>query len=309
MKSAKAFAPATVANVASGFDLLGFALNGMGDHVTVTREANPGVRIRLSKSTKTDLPLAPEKNTAGKALLAMLDRLGAKFGFDIEIEKGIPLGSGLGGSAASAVAAVVAANALLEKPFSKKDLLEFALEGEAVASGAKHADNVAPCLFGGMTLSRPGSHSEIASIPVPKGITAVVVHPDFVLETKVARAALAKDLLLKTHIQQSARLASLVLGLSTGDWGAIEYGLQDVLIEPQRAGLIPGFPAVKRAAIEAGAIGASISGAGPSVFAWVKDGAAANRVRDAMIRAFADAGQLKARGIVSEINPKGAEVV
>jgi homoserine kinase len=306
--SATAFAPATVANVASGFDILGFAIEGLGDRVTVTRDADPGVRIRIATGGPA-VPTEPERNTAGKPLLAMLAELGAGFGFTVEIEKGIPLGSGLGGSAASAVGAVVAANALLENPFPRERLLEFALEGEAVASGAKHADNVAPCLYGGFTLSTPGTDARVKSVPFPAGIHAVVVHPEFVLETKAARAALGKELTLRTHIDQSSRLASLVLGLCTGDFDAIARGLEDVLVEPQRASLIPGFGAVKRAALDAGAIGASISGAGPSVFAWARDAGTAARIRDGMVRAFADHGKLSAKGSISALNRKGASLV
>lgn len=311
MNSATAFAPATVANVGVGFDILGFAIEGIGDRVTVTRSDTPGVRIEgmAGISDAGSIPVAPEKNTAGMPLLKMLAELKPGFGFSVKLEKNIPLGSGMGGSAASAVGAVVAANALLEKPLPLEKLLHFALEGEAVASGSKHADNVAPCLFGGLTLSRPGENPVVSRLPYPKDLYCVLVHPAMRLDTQVARAALRPDLSLKLHIEQSARLAAFIAGCCTSDFDLIQRGLDDVLIEPQRSSLIPGFAAVKAAALTSGALGSSISGAGPSVFALVRDRATAVKTRDAMIEAFKTAGSLGSTGWISPISMRGAHLV
>ncbi len=310
---ATAFAPATVANVGVGFDILGFAIDGVGDRVTVSRTESPGVRIETvgGISGADGIPAAPEKNTAGMPLLRMLEEFRPGFGFSVRIEKGIPLGSGMGGSAASAVGAAVAANALLPAPLPIEKLLRFALEGEAVASGAKHADNVAPCLFGGLTLTGPGADPEVARLPFPKGVFCALVYPDLRLDTRDARAVLKPDLTLKLHILQSARLAAFVAGCCTGDLALIRRGLDDVLIEPQRAHLIPGFAAVKHAARLDGAdeiLGGSISGAGPSVFALTVDAKSAGRSSAAMIAAFASVG-VSARGWVSPISSAGARLV
>lgn len=306
--SATAFAPATVANVGVGFDILGFAIEGIGDRVTVSRSSTPGVQIeKMTGLSDADaIPLDPEKNAAGVPLLKMLAEFNPGFGFFMKIEKNIPLGSGLGGSAASAVGAVVAANALLPKALPLAKLLNFALEGEAVASGAKHADNVAPCLFGGLTLSTPGENPVVSRLPYPKELYCVVIHPAMRLDTQVARAALKPDLPLKLHVQQSARLAAFIAGCCTSDLELIHRGLEDVLVEPQRAPLIPGFAEVKKAALISGALGASISGAGPSVFALMRDRESAMKARDAMIAAFASAGGLSAKGYLSPISMRGA---
>lgn len=311
VNTATAFAPATVANVGIGFDILGFAIEGIGDRVTVTRTSSPGVQIEKMDgiSDAGSIPLAPEKNTAGMPLLKMLAELNLEFGFSVKIEKNIPLGSGMGGSAASAVGAVVAANALLPKPFSLEKLLNFALEGEAIASGAKHADNVAPCLFGGLTLSSPGENPVVSRLPYPKDMYCVVVHPAMRLDTEVARAALKTDLSLRLHVQQSAKLAAFIAGCCNSDLELIRRGLDDLLIEPQRAPLIPGFAEVKKAALASGALGSSISGAGPSIFALMRDRASAVIARDAMIAAFGTSAGLSAKGWISTISMRGAHLV
>jgi homoserine kinase len=311
--TATAFAPATVANVGVGFDILGFAVDGIGDRVTVTRTDALGVSIEgiSGIAGAAGIPSAAENNTAGMPLLRMLDEFKPGFGFSVKIEKGIPLGSGMGGSAASAVGASVAANALLPNPLPIEKLLRFALEGEAVASGAKHADNVAPCLFGGLTLTSPGDDPEVARIPYPKGMYCALVHPEMRLDTRDARAALKTDLPLKLHVLQSARLAAFIAGCCTDDFGLIKRGLDDVLIEPQRARLIPGFASVKQAALMSGVkevLGCSISGAGPSLFALTTDAASAARAVSAMIAAFGAAG-LKAEGHISPIAATGARLV
>ncbi len=310
-QTATAFAPATVANVGSGFDILGFAIDGIGDRVTVTRTKEAGVVIAQMRGTLdvSAIPTEAHRNTAGVALLKMLEAANPGFGFSLQVEKGIPLGSGMGGSAASAVGAVVAANALLSEGFSQSDLLNFALEGESVASGAKHADNVAPCLYGGLTLTAAGDRPEVLKLPFPKELLAVVVYPALRLDTKIARAALSTEVSLKMHTAQSSRLAALIAGTCLGDLKLIRRGLEDVLIEPQRASLIPGFSQVKQAALDAGVLGASISGAGPSVFALAADRDTAERARRTMIEAFSRHGGLSARGWISPIFSKGAHLL
>jgi homoserine kinase len=283
---ATAFAPASVGNVAIGFDIMGFALDALGDRVTVTAREQPGVEITAVRGVAGELPRQARDNTAGRALLALIEALRPQCGFAVEIDKGIPLGSGLGGSAASAVAAVVAANALLPRPVDKLELLKFAMAGEAVASGSRHADNIAPSLFGGLVLTVGIDHPRIKQIPVPPGIRAVVVHPHMFLATARARAILKQNVDLADFVWQTAHLAGFICGCYTNDLDLIRASLEDVVIEPQRQALIPGFRDVRRAAMEAGALGCSISGAGPAMFAWTPDTAAA-AVLAGMQREFA----------------------
>jgi homoserine kinase len=302
---ASAFAPASVGNVGVGFDILGHSLAGLGDRATVRRIAAPGVRITGLRGVVTDLPLAAEKNTAGAALIALREGLGLDFGFALELDKGIALGSGLGGSAASCVAARVAANALLDAPLAASALYPYALTGEAVASGGRHGDNVGPMLIGGLALT---TAERLLAVPVPASWTCVVVHPHFVLETREARAALAGSYALHEFVAQSAALAQVLLGCERGDAGLVRDGLRDTLVEPRRARLIPGFAAVKQAALEAGALGASISGAGPSVFAWFEHRDAAEAAGRAMAAAFADEG-LGSDVLVSPVAGPAAQVI
>ncbi|MFY2764555.1 homoserine kinase [Arenimonas sp. MALMAid1274] len=284
---ARAYAPASVGNVGVGFDILGHSLSGPGDVATVRRIDEPVVRIAAVRGLATELPRDAAANTAGAALLALRAALSLPFGFEIELDKGIALGSGLGGSAASCVAALVAANALLEKPLSNAALYPFALEGEAVASGGRHGDNVGPMLLGGLVLA---TADRLVSVSVPERWHCAVVHPHFVLETRAARAALAGHYALPEFVTQSAALAQVLLGCERGNAGLVRAGLRDTLVEPRRAALIPGFAAVKQAALDCGAMGASISGAGPSVFGWFESRAAAEVAAQAMTDAFAEAG-------------------
>ena len=284
---ARAFAPASVGNVAVGFDILGHSLDGPGDIATVRRIAEPQVRIAAIRGCVTALPRQAEHNTAGAALIALREALGLAHGFELELDKGIALGSGLGGSAASCVAALVAANALLAAPLSREALYPFALSGEAVASGGRHGDNVGPMLLGGLVLAAAERMTKIA---VPAQWHCAVVHPQFVLETRAARAALAGHYALPEFVAQSAALAQVLLGCERGDAGLVRAGLRDTLVEPRRTALIPGFAQVKQAALAAGAMGASISGAGPSVFAWFESRVEAERASTAMVAAFAAAG-------------------
>lgn len=305
--SATAFAPASVGNVAVGFDILGHAVAALGDRVRITRRAEPGVVIRSITGVVRDLPLEAEKNTAGMAALALAQSLGLPFGFELEIDKGIPLGSGLGGSAASAVAAVVAAAALVEEPLDRTRLLKFAMQGEAVASGSVHVDNIAPSLFGGLVLTVGIDNPHVKQIPVPDSVRCVIVHPHMMLATREARAILTRSVPLSDVIWQQANLAGFLAACYTSDLPLMRESLLDVVIEPQRQALIPGFAEVKRGALSAGAIGCSISGAGPTVFAWAEE-RDAERVRSEMVAAFRVHG-LETDSWVSDIGREGARVV
>ncbi len=300
---ATAFAPASVGNVGVGFDVLGHEFPALGDRVRASRCGTPGVRITAVSGAATDLPLKAECNTSGMAVLSLLEAAHARFGVELAIGKGIPLGSGLGGSAASAVAAVVAANQLLDVPFEREALLPHAIAGEAVASGSPHADNVAPALFGGLVLAV----GRLARrIPVPPSIRCVLVHPRMTLATREARRMLAPHVPLQTCVRQSANLAGFIAGCHSGDMVLIRACLTDLIIEPQRARLIPGFASVKSAALAAGALGCSISGAGPSVFAWCEEGTAVATL-GAMRDAFARAG-LDNEGWIASIGGDGARI-
>jgi homoserine kinase len=284
---ARAFAPACVGNVAVGFDVLGHTVEGAGDSVTVRSIAEPVVRIAEIRGAVTDLPRDAARNTAGAALLALRAGLQLDYGFEIEIDKGIALGSGMGGSAASCVAALVAANALLDAPLSRAALYPFAQAGESLASGARNGDNVGPMLLGGLVLA---TARRLVPIPVPPAWHCALVHPHAVLETLQARSVLAAPFPLDVVVRQGANLGLVLAGCFRGDPTLVREGLCDVLVEPRRASLVPGFAGVQAAARASGAMGASLSGAGPSVFAWFEDRDAALRGASAMSAAFADAG-------------------
>jgi homoserine kinase len=304
---ATAFAPASVGNVAIGFDILGFAVDALGDRVTVSRRPEPGVVITRVGGIAGELPTDPTRNTAGQSLLAMQEALHLDFGFGLEIDKGIPLGSGLGGSAASAVAAVVAANALLSKPCTKLELLKFAMQGEAVASGSLHVDNIAPSLFGGLVLTVGIDNPRVKQIPVPSEVRAVILHPHMFLSTRQARAILSRTVDLSDFVWQTANLAGFISGCYTNDLDMIRASLEDVVIEPQRQALIPGFQDVRRAAMAAGALGCSISGAGPTTFAWART-ANATAVLEAM-RAEFDRKSIEVDEWIVELETAGARVI
>jgi homoserine kinase len=306
-RSARAFAPASVGNIGVGFDLLGHAIEGPGDSATVRLIDEPTVRMDGIDGDVPGLariPLDAPRNTAGRALIALREHLGLSQGFAITLHKGIALGSGLGGSAASCVAALVAANALLETPLSREALYPFALEGEAVASGSLHGDNVAPMLLGGVALA---TRTRAIRLDVPD-LYCAAVHPEHVLETREARAVLAPPYPLGDFVRQSEHLALFLTGLARGDRTLIAAGLRDVLVEPRRAALIPGFDRVKQAALDHGALGASISGAGPTVFGWFDTRDAAAVAGAAMWAAFADAG-LASHVYVSPVAGPRAECI
>jgi homoserine kinase len=306
-QTATAFAPASVGNVAVGFDVLGHSFQTIGDRVTARRTPVPGVTIGAITGAVVDLPREPERNTAGMGVLCMVRDLKLDFGIELAIHKGIPLGSGLGGSAASAVAAVVAANALLPEPLGKLELLKFAMKGEQVASGSVHVDNIAPSLYGGLVLTVGIDNPNVKQIPVPSTVRCVLVHPHMMLSTREARQILNRSIDLSDVIWQSANLAGFLTGCFTGDLQLIRESLEDVIIEPQRQVLIPGFKAVKEGARANGALGCSISGAGPTVFAWCEQ-QHAERIRDAMVAAFAAHG-LASDAWISTLDPAGARIV
>lgn len=304
---ARAFAPASIGNIGVGFDLLGHTIDGPGDAATVSRIDTPDVRIDGIDGEVPGLsriPLEAARNTAGRAVVALRAHCGVDHGFAITLHKGIALGSGLGGSAASCVAALVAANALLDAPLPREALYPFALEGESVASGSLHGDNVAPMLLGGVVLA---TRTRAIRLDAP-ALYCAAVHPAHVLETREARAVLASPYPLGDFVRQSELLALFLTGLARGDRSLIAEGLRDVLVEPRRAALIPGFDRVKQAALDHGALGASISGAGPTVFGWFDTRDAAGRAGAAMVAAFRDAG-LDSRAYVSPVNGPRAELV
>jgi homoserine kinase len=312
--SATAFAPATVANVAVGFDILGFAVESVGDLVTVTTTAEPSVTVReVTGAGGADfgpqIPLDPARNTATVGLIALREEQGLGYGFEVSIRKGIALGSGLGGSAASAVASLVAANSLLERPLEADALIAYALLGEQAASGAIHPDNVTPCLLGGLTLVTSVSPFRCVRLPVPRRILTVIVHPHTRVDTRDARRLLRAEVPLADLVKQTASLAGFVAGCYTDDLELIRESLRDHVIEPQRAPLIPAFAEMKAAALESGALGASISGSGPTVFAWVASADAAERARRSMLRALKEHGAVEADSWVTPVSELGARIV
>lgn len=304
---AVAFAPASVGNVAVGFDVLGHSMDAVGDRVRARKIAERTVRIARIAGVVSALPLDASRNTAGVAAQALIAQAGIDYGFELTIEKGIPLGSGLGGSAASAVAAVVAANALLPQPLEKLQLLKCAMLGEKVASGAMHADNVAASLYGGLVLTVGIDNPNVKRIPVPQGISAVVVHPHIELPTRKSREVLKRTVTLSDVVWQQANLAGFLAGCFTRDLALLRVSLEDVVIEPQRRGLIPGFIDVKSAALAHGALGCSLSGAGPSLFAWAED-RDCPAIREGMVAAFAAHG-LEADAWIAPIDSEGAHVI
>jgi homoserine kinase len=304
----RVFAPATVSNVACGFDVLGFALGSPGDEVTA-RLAPSGVRIDEIVGDSGRLPREAMRNTAGVAAEALLTRLGERRGVALTIRKGLPLSSGLGGSAASAVAAVVAVDALFEARSPLEMLMACAFEGERIGAGSAHGDNIAPCLYGGFVLVRSAHPPDIVRLPVPDGLIAVVVHPDLEIETSRARALLGDSVRLADAIQQSATLGALVDALHRSDFELLARSLEDRIAEPRRAALVPGLAVVKQAAVDAGALGCSLSGSGPSLFALCRGEDVARRVAAAMAAVVLRFIGTKPQTYVSAIAMQGARVV
>lgn len=302
MTSIKLFCPATIANLNCGFDVMGLCLESIGDEMIVRKTPKKGIRI--TKIEGANLPFETEKNVAGVAALAVLNTINCDFGFEIEIYKNIKTGSGIGSSSASAAGAVFGVNELLGRPFTPHQLVDFAMKGEAIASGCEHADNVAPCLLGGFTLVRGYNPLDVIRIDSPIELYAVVLHPHIEIKTSDSRAVLEPTVSLKNAITQTGNLGGLIAGLFTSDYNLIGRSLQDEIIEPLRKKLIPNFDATKNAALQNGALGAGISGAGPSIFALCKGKDSAEKVAQAMKNSYANTG-INFDLHVSKINPNG----
>lgn len=308
MESIKVFAPATVANVACGFDIFGFAVDAPGDEVIVRKRNDNQVVITKISGDEGKLTYDASKNAVTVPILAFLKKNGIEQGFDLELHKKMPLGSGLGSSSASSVAGVFAVNEILGKPSPTKSLLPFSMEGERIACGSAHADNVAPALMGGFVVIRSYNPLDIFNVPTPTELFVTIVHPDIEVNTKDARYILRNEVSMKNTIAQMGNVAGMIAGLMQSDYDLIARSMVDFIIEPVRAILIPEFWEVKRAALEAGALGCSISGAGPSVFAFSKGRETAEKVALAMKTAFEKAS-IHCNAYVSGINQQGPKVI
>ena len=306
MNEIRIFSPATVANVACGFDVLGFCLDHIGDEMVVRKTDKKGVVI--TKIEGFDLPFEVGKNVAGVSALALIADANPNCGFEIEIYKKIKPGSGIGSSAASAAGSVFAINELLERPYNKMQLTYFAIKGEAIASKCEHADNLAPAIFGGFTLVKSVNPLEILQIPTPHDLFATIIHPQIEIKTSEARAILPKEIPLQLAITQWANMGSLVHGLHSNDYGLISKSLHDVVIEPYRSQLIPYFKEVKMAALNAGALGCGISGSGPSIFSLSKGIKDASNVEVAMNNVYRKTN-IKFDTYVCKINTKGIKIL
>ena len=308
MKSVKAIAPATVANVSCGFDIFGFAVEAPADEVILTLKKEPGVVIKTITGDGGRLPMESDRNTSGVAVEAFLREINSNLGVEIVLHKKLPLGSGMGSSAASSVAALVAINHLHNEPYSREQLLPFAMEAERIACGSAHADNVAPSLLGGFVLIRGYEPLDVAKIPTPSNLYCTLVHPHLELKTSDSRRVLKSSIPLKDAVTQWGNIAGLVVGLMKPDYGLIMRSLSDVVAEPIRSVLIPGFAEIKAAAIRCGALGCGISGSGPTIFALSTEYAIANNVAGTIQKQFADM-KLKSDVFVSKINDEGARIV
>jgi homoserine kinase len=307
MSEIRVFCPATIANINCGFDVLGLCLDGIGDEMVFRKTAEIGIKI--SKIVGADLPLQNEKNVAGVAALAIYNSVeNIQFGIEIEIYKNIKAGSGIGSSSASAAGAVFGINELLGNPYSKEELVQFAMKGEVVASGSEHADNVAPCLLGNFTLVTGYNPVRIVSIESPDNLYAVVLHPHIEVKTSDSRAVLPENFPLKDVISQTACLGGFIAGLYTKDYQLIGHSLKDFLIEKYRKKLIPNFELVKNAALENGALGSGISGAGPSIFALCEGVEIAEKVRNAMQEVYSKS-EITFDIYLSKVNSEGTKII
>jgi homoserine kinase len=306
MKEIKIFTPATVANISCGFDILGLCLDTVGDEMIVREVPEKG--IRLTKITGQELPLETHKNVAGVAGLALLEQVDASVGYEIEIYKKIKPGSGIGSSAASAAGAVFAINELLGKPFSKQELIYFAMQGEKLASGTEHADNVSPVILGGFTLVRSYKPLNVLKINSPDDLYATIIHPQIEVKTSDSRAVLKNQVSLKKMVTQMGNFGGLISGLYTSDYDLIGRSLHDEIIEPNRLVLIPEFNKIKKGVIQAGALGAGISGSGPSIFALSKGKETANIVGETMAEIY-NTTDIDYDIHVSKINQQGIKIL
>ena len=287
-KRNKDISPATVANVACGFDVLGFCLDSIGDEMVIRKTDKKGIYI--TKIEGFDLPFEAKSNVAGVSALAMYEAAKPDCGFEIEIYKKIKPGSGIGSSAASAVGSVFGMNELLGRPYNKTELTQFAIKGEALASKCEHADNLAPAIFGGFTLVKSVSPLEILEIPSPEDLYATIIHPQIEIKTSEARAILPEEVPLQDAITQWANFGSLIHGLHTSDYDLVQKSLHDVIVEPYRSKLIPHYKEVKRAVLQNGALGAGISGSGPAIFTLSKGLKNAQNVKEAMEKVYSETG-------------------
>ncbi len=304
-----AFAPATVGNVICGFDIFGLALEAPGDRVTARSSDRPGLRITGISGDGGRIPKDPRRNSATVAIRALLKATGRESdGIEVSIVKGLPLSGGMGGSAASAVAGVVAADALLGTGASLEFLLRCSTEGEAAVSGGPHLDNVAPALYGGLVLVGPSSSRPVVRLPIPDGLHVALLHPEIRVSTRAARKALGNTVSLAEAVGQWGRTAAFVHALHEGDWELLRESLVDGVAEPRRAHLIPGFEAVRTAALEAGALACGISGAGPAMLSLCRGSESAEAVATAMESAFAATTGLRASVHLSPVSPRGARV-
>ncbi|MEQ9232000.1 MAG: homoserine kinase [Cyclobacteriaceae bacterium] len=306
MDSIKVFAPNTVANVGCGYDVLGFALEGYGDELTVSKRSDSDLVI--TKIEGADLPMDSETNVATVAIKAMLSQLGSNQGFDLTIKKSINPGSGLGSSASSSAGAVFAANELLGKPFTKHELVAFAMEGERSSSGSAHADNVAPSLLGGFTVVRSYDPLDVFNVPFPSELLAVIIYPEVQVKTADAKRVLKKQVDLKDAVRQWGNMAGMISGLMSGNFERIGVSMEDVIVEPVRGMLIPFYDEAKRVALECGALGFNISGSGPSSFALTNNPDTAEKIRRACAAVY-DEGGISTISFVSRINQEGTKVI
>lgn len=308
LKSIKVAVPASVSNVGCGFDVMGFAVDIICDEITVKLTNKKEIKISKISGDNGKLPLDVEKNTCGKAVKEILDDFNLDVGLDIKIKKVIGFGSGLGSSAASAVAGVFAVNKLLNLKLSKKQLLNYALKGEEVASKAIHADNVAPCLYGGFVLIRGYNPVDIINIKAPKNLFCTIIHPQIEIKTSEARKILPKNIPLKIAVTQWGNVGGLIAGLYTNDISLIGRSVHDEVAEPKRATLIPGFDEIKKAALNSGAVACSISGSGPAIFAFSNNLKTASIIGSAMKNAASING-LRSKVYVSKVNASGPKVI
>lgn len=308
MKTVRASAPATVANVSCGFDIFGFAVEAPADEVVIRLNESGKVVIAKIEGDDGRLPLESSRNTASVGVEAFLRKVESRFGAEITLYKNLPLGSGMGSSAASSAAALIAINHLHGNPLNREELLPFAMESERIACGSAHADNVAPSLLGGFVLIRGYQPLDVASIPTPDGLFCTLVHPHIELKTEDSRRVLKPTIPIRDAITQWGNIAGLVVGLMKPDFGLISRSLHDVVAEPIRSVLIPGFDAIKEAAVNAGALGCGISGSGPTIFSLSQERSVAHQVGQ-VIREQFDTFGLKSDVFVSRVNKEGAKVL
>ncbi len=308
IQQVKVFAPATIANLGSGYDVLGIAIDEPGDIVIATRTRERGLFFSV-KTKNADVPREATNNLAFYVAALMLEEFKPSFGIKMMLHKKMPIGSGLGSSAASSVASVVAVNALLTKPIKKIELLRFAVEGERKATGSPHADNAAPSLLGGACLIRSYSPLDVIQLPIKKSAVWIVVHPHVIVETKMAREILPKTIPLRSAIHQWGNISGITYGLISGNAALIGKCTEDIIIEPVRKQLIPAFDEAKKSAMHNGAFGCSLSGSGPSMFAVTDSIPKAKKIATAMKKTFLAIANVRSESYISFINKEGAKIL